>query len=594
MLGLLRSLSSLIERVLLGSLVRKVLGFIAPPLLFIVLLELAVGGAAAVIRPALQALPADHPQAKAALVALAALESRGALLVWVALAGGLLSLLVVRLTLVRSLLSISRSLSAQDLSRDLPLATHDELRLLCEAYNQLAASIRKSLGDSKKAGLQIAVEATTVTAQVQGSLAKAHQQSALSLDVFEASEGMQRAIGEVAQSTQEINRSVMQNLEAARTSAGELQRVSATSQQIGEKVGAFAATVEKMRGSSQHITQVLKLMDHVARQTNLLALNASIEAARAGAAGQGFAVVATEVKKLAEEALKATSTIGAAVSEMLGQVQSTAEQTVWINEKLRGEAAVLSATERGFAQLVEEFESNGRQLAQIAAAVDELTDTNGRVHGKVTSIQSLSAEVAQVLTEAARRSGGMNALTETALDGVSAFKIGHDRFEETLGRVQTFHAEVQAALEQIGRQTDLFDRNYRKVAGTDPQKYEVGYGPLFDRLLQPVFDRWKQDLDAVYSLVTDVNGYVCTHHAVVSLALTGDPVVDRRQSRHRRIYFSTETEKRRSQSTRPFLLQTYLRDTGEVMCDLSIPLVLGGRHWGAVICGLPPRLFLSA
>jgi methyl-accepting chemotaxis protein len=592
MLHLLRAVSSHLERVFFGSLVRKVLGFFAGPLCILFGLWLLVREASLTIHAALAGLPQEAP-VRQALATLDLLEGRARLLLLIAIGGAALAILAVRLTLVASLDRIAQSLREQDLSRDLPLHTHDEVRTLSEAYNHLLGSIRETLGASKRTGLRLAIEATTVTAHVTASLRKAQQQAEAASKVYGASEGMRRAIEEVTQSTQEINRSVTQNLAAARSSAGELQQVTGTTRQISGKLASFAATVAQMQESSRHIKEILKLMDHVGRQTNLLALNASIEAARAGGAGAGFAVVADEVKKLAVEALAATATISEAVNGMLGLVQGTAEETDWINGQLSTAAGVLTGTEQGFASLVREFEANGRQLAQIAAAVEELTATNDEVHQDVSGIQRSSAEVAQALQQAAALTTGMNALTEGALGQVSAFKIGNDRFEQAIARVQQFHDEVQAQLEAIAREVDIFDRDYRPVPGTQPQKYETAYAPLFDRRLQPLFDRWQGELGAVYTLVVDLNGYVATHHSKVSRPLTGDVALDTRQSRHRRIYFSTETEKRRAPNLRPFLLQSYLRDTGEVLNDLSMPLYVAGRHWGAVIAGLPPKTFLG-
>jgi methyl-accepting chemotaxis protein len=70
--------------------------------------------------------------------------------------------------------------------------------------------------------------------------------------------------------------------------------------------------------------------------------------------------------------------------------------------------------------------------------------------------------------------------------------------------------------------------------------------------------------------------------------------VDLLKSRHQRIFFHVETEKRRVKNTEPFLLQTYMRDTGEILNDLSMPIHIGGRHWGAIVTGFKPERFIQA
>jgi methyl-accepting chemotaxis protein len=74
---------------------------------------------------------------------------------------------------------------------------------------------------------------------------------------------------------------------------------------------------------------------------------------------------------------------------------------------------------------------------------------------------------------------------------------------------------------------------------------------------------------------------------------TGDPAVDKLKSRHQRFYFSNEAERRRCRNTEPFLFQTYLRDTGEIVNDLALPIHVQGRHWGCLSLGFSPDRFLS-
>ena len=97
-----------------------------------------------------------------------------------------------------------------------------------------------------------------------------------------------------------------------------------------------------------------------------------------------------------------------------------------------------------------------------------------------------------------------------------------------------------------------------------------------------------------YSLLVDANGYIPVHHKAFSQQITGDHDKDLIHSRDQRIYYSNETEKRRVSHTERFLLQTYIRDTGEILNDLSIPVYVHGKHWGAVVMGFNPELLLAA
>jgi methyl-accepting chemotaxis protein len=75
--------------------------------------------------------------------------------------------------------------------------------------------------------------------------------------------------------------------------------------------------------------------------------------------------------------------------------------------------------------------------------------------------------------------------------------------------------------------------------------------------------------------------------------MTGDPRVDLLKSRHQRLFFGVETERRRARNTETFLFQTYMRDTGEILNDLAMPIHVGGQHWGAIVTGFTPERFIQ-
>jgi hypothetical protein len=124
------------------------------------------------------------------------------------------------------------------------------------------------------------------------------------------------------------------------------------------------------------------------------------------------------------------------------------------------------------------------------------------------------------------------------------------------------------------------------IAPVDMESYETFMQPLVDGFIneRPEF---------IYAIAVDNNGYAPAHHRKVSAPIKGDFSVDNVKSRHRRIFNSNRAEIRRASHTEPFLLQTFIRDTGEVLNDLSIPLYIDGRHWGSLIMGFNPSKLLD-
>jgi methyl-accepting chemotaxis protein len=141
---------------------------------------------------------------------------------------------------------------------------------------------------------------------------------------------------------------------------------------------------------------------------------------------------------------------------------------------------------------------------------------------------------------------------------------------------------------------NVFDRNYVPIPNTNPQQFTVSYNRQFDAEFQHYFDAILDELDgAIYAVTLDVNGYLSTHHKKFSQPPTGDFEVDVLNSRDRRIFNNGEMETRRAKNTTPMLLQTNMRDTGEILTDLSLPIFVNSRHWGAFILGIRPEVFIE-
>jgi methyl-accepting chemotaxis protein len=131
---------------------------------------------------------------------------------------------------------------------------------------------------------------------------------------------------------------------------------------------------------------------------------------------------------------------------------------------------------------------------------------------------------------------------------------------------------------------DIFDERYQPIPGTEPQKFHTRFDRFTDRALQALEDEFLKDDQVVFAILVDRNGYLPTHNSKYSLAMTGDREKDRIGNRSKRM-FNDEVGLAAARNLQPFLQQVYLRDTGERMWDLSVPLYVGGKHWGAFRLG---------
>jgi len=131
----------------------------------------------------------------------------------------------------------------------------------------------------------------------------------------------------------------------------------------------------------------------------------------------------------------------------------------------------------------------------------------------------------------------------------------------------------------------LFDTFYIPVAGTDPQKFHTQYDRTVDPVLVTILDKYlNKDIRLVFLVAVDRNGYLPTHNSRYSQPLTGNWDEDMKWNRTKRL-FNDRTGLAAARNEQPFLLQRYSRDTGEIMSDISVPLFINERHWGAIRVG---------
>ena len=482
-----------------------------------------------------------------------------------------------------------------DFSRNLPTITHDELRTLAESYNRFADKMREIISEVRKMSVNIAREAVMVRKTVAFTAQRAVQQGDIAKAVFGASSEAIQAIHEVSASAEMISHSTESNLETARASLGEMHDIVNKVQTVSEKLSAFNDTVGHLAERSDGIRQIANLIKDIANQTNLLALNAAIEAARAGEMGRGFAVVADEVRKLAERVNVATQEITDGIGGMIELVRETQSENEVINSDIQQTRSVVERSSSEFNRMVSDFERTGDQLSQIAAAMEELTATNGQVHEAVTQVHALSNEVSSNMKSSETSTQALSQATESVQELVSRFKIGRGAFDYNVDQARQLLQKLQDRMSGLAAKgVNIWDQAYRPIANTNPQKYDVTYASAFEREIQPLAEEALGTLKGgVYALMVDNRGYAAIHNLKYSKPLTGNYEADLVGNRTRRIW-DDPTGQRAAKNTLPLLLQTYARDTGEVLSEINLPIIVDGRHWGGLRVGCDSSVLLDA
>ncbi|MFH0783487.1 MAG: chemotaxis protein [Pseudomonadota bacterium] len=133
--------------------------------------------------------------------------------------------------------------------------------------------------------------------------------------------------------------------------------------------------------------------------------------------------------------------------------------------------------------------------------------------------------------------------------------------------------------------SQLFDTFYIPIANTSPQKFTTQYDKITEMPLKVILDKYvEKDSRILFVVAVDKNGYLPTHNSKYSMPLTSDPDYNTKYSREKRL-FNDRTGLAAAKNTQPFLLQKYSRDTGEELFDLSVPIFINDKHWGAIRIG---------
>jgi methyl-accepting chemotaxis protein len=325
----------------------------------------------------------DADAAKNAAAARAGYEASRTLSIILLVVGSLLALamgFLVARTIVRSLSKVKDvcdSLAQGDLTRSSGLTSRDEPGQMGQALDSAVAQLRATVStiDASASSLAAASEEmSSVSTQIAAS---AEETSAQAQTVSAAAEQISRSVDTVSAGSEEMGASIREISQ----NATEAARIAAEAVTITIDTSAI---MKKLGDSSAEIGNVIKVITSIAEQTNLLALNATIEAARAGEAGKGFAVVASEVKDLAQETARATEDISTRVQAIQGDTT--------------GAVTAIEEITRVIAR-ISDFQTT------IASAVEEQTATTSEMNRSVSEAASGTGEIAQNITgvaEAAR------------------------------------------------------------------------------------------------------------------------------------------------------------------------------------------------
>ncbi|MDO8958374.1 MAG: methyl-accepting chemotaxis protein [Rhodocyclaceae bacterium] len=330
---------------------------------------------------------------------------------------------LILLTRLRRIAEVTNQISNKDLTHSCAMQSADTIGEIIDSFNAMTINLRALIGETRRLSDGVSHDSRDIHAFLNGVAGQLREQSQQADGIREAVSALAGTVDDIAGSARTT--ASRGHVAAERAAAGGriVQDTIAGMEQISQHVGAAAQAVEGLRAQSQQIDTIVRTIHDIADQTNLLALNAAIEAARAGEQGRGFAVVADEVRKLAERTSAATGEI----STMIAAIHVNIGQTVnMISQGAQTASTGVGMAREAGAALGEIVAGSGevtRLIDEIAQATDRQQASVHQVEQNITRIADLIGGIRDAVSEGTGRAENLAGMA-TALHGsVGEFKI---------------------------------------------------------------------------------------------------------------------------------------------------------------------------
>lgn len=322
-----------------------------------------------------------------------------------------------------AILQVVTKIAQGDLRESVPADSTDEIGRLAGQVNKMIDDLRGITGQMKDATSRIGAASQELSATAEQAAQGSGRQKDQTEQVATAIEEMSATVLEVSENSNRAADAARTASATAEAGGGVVGEVVDAMQEIAHTVNQSASTVKALGASSNQIGEIVGVINDIADQTNLLALNAAIEAARAGEQGRGFAVVADEVRKLAERTTKATKEIAGMIrkiqTDTVEAVRSMEEGTIQVTTGVEK----VNKAGQALGEIVKMADQVGQMITQIATAATQQSAAAEQVSASVESIAGIARETSAGAEQTAHAGEDLARLAHELESIVGHFKL---------------------------------------------------------------------------------------------------------------------------------------------------------------------------
>lgn len=315
------------------------------------------------------------------------------------------------------------NLAAGNLSVRCTVDSRDEMGQLAAEVNIMADKLNQTIANVAQSGIEVASAANQLHATSEQIATGTEEVAAQTQTVATASDEMAATTSDIARSCHMAADNAERVNQAAMTSSEIVQHTITVMNQISARVKESAQKVESLGSRSEEIGEIVGTIEDIADQTNLLALNAAIEAARAGEQGRGFAVVADEVRALAERTTSATRQIAETIKTIQQETRGAVQAMVEGVKEVEIGTSEASRSGQALESILDQIGSLSTQVNQIATAAEEQNATTGEITNNIQQIASVVQLTANGSQESSSAAAELARLAEDLRTQVQQFKL---------------------------------------------------------------------------------------------------------------------------------------------------------------------------